>query len=112
MYDMSKEVPWMHSLSMISPRYQTPVKALIVIMIIMIAFVLIRDIERLALLTTLTVFITFSSVNLAAIVLRYKSSTINRPYRMPVNFKGFPILALLGFILTIILMIFSISRLI
>ena len=98
--------------SKIWSRRQTPVASLILILAIMIGFIFIGNIETIALLATLTIFITFFIVNLSNIVLRFRQPSIERPYRVPVNIKNVPIFSVLGIVLTLTLMIFNVVSLI
>jgi APA family basic amino acid/polyamine antiporter len=103
MLNMSREKKWLKKLNYISPKRKTPVRTLIVAAILMICFALIGKLERVALMATFFVFITFLFVNLSVIILRIRQKTRGRPYRIPVNINNIPLPSLLGIILTLVL---------
>jgi APA family basic amino acid/polyamine antiporter len=65
-------------------------------MITSIAFTFIGDIVIVANITVFAIVITFASVNLAVIVLRYTEPEIERKFKVPINIGKFPILPLFG----------------
>jgi APA family basic amino acid/polyamine antiporter len=67
-------------------------------MVFSIFFIFIGDIELVANITSLGVFITFALVNLSLIYLRYKKPNLTRPFKVPLNIKKFPIIPFLGLI--------------
>lgn len=109
--NMSKENKILNKLSYVSPKRKTPVSALILILIVMTGFALIGDIEIIARITTLLIFITFIAVNIAAIVLRIKKSKTKRPFRIPLNINNIPVTAVLGILLTLILFYYNLRSL-
>ena len=62
--------------------------ALILILVITCGFALIGNIETVARIATVFIFITFIVVNLAVIVLRVRDKQLIRPYRIPLNIKN------------------------
>jgi APA family basic amino acid/polyamine antiporter len=75
--------------------------AVIVIMITAILFTFIGDIVIVANITVFAIVITFAAVNLAVIVLRYTEPDIERKFRVPINIGKFPILPLLGLVISV-----------
>jgi APA family basic amino acid/polyamine antiporter len=106
--DMSSDIKALKPFSRIWAKRQTPFAALLLILLIMIGFILIGNIETIALLATLTIFITFIIVNLSAITLRIKRADLNRPHRIPVSIRNIPVFSVLGVILTSVLMIYNV----
>lgn len=108
LYGMAKETKHLKLFSYVSSKRKTPIAALILILVIMCGFALIGDIETVALIATLFIFVTFIVVNLSVIVLRIKNKDLKRPYRIPLNIKNIPVFSLLGLIMTVILIGFNI----
>jgi len=108
LFGMSKETKLLQLFSYISPKRRTPVIALTLILVITSCFALIGNIETVALITTIFIFITFIVVNLSVIVLRVNEKDINRPYRIPLNIKNIPVISVFGIILTIVLLSYNV----
>jgi len=83
-------------LSKIHPKRKTPWAAVIVIGILSIVFLFFGKIETIASITSLGAFISFGTVNLALIWLRYTKPNLKRPFRVPLNIGKFPILSFVG----------------
>jgi APA family basic amino acid/polyamine antiporter len=110
--NIGKESKAMSRFAYISPKRNTPVAALVLILIVMCSFALIGRIEVVALIANLFIFITFILVNLSVIILRRKEKDIKRPFRIPLNISGIPVISVLGIIMTLILLAFNIYGLI
>ncbi len=95
-YGMAKEKVFPSILEKVHFKTKTPWIAVIVILIISIAFTLIGDIVIVANITVFAIVITFAAVNLAVIVLRYTEPDIERKFKIPLNIGKFPILPLFG----------------
>lgn len=108
---MSEESKLLKPFSIVSPIRQTPIAALVLILVIMIAFALIGNIETIARIATIFIFVTFMVVNLAVIMLRIKEPALNRPFRIPLNIKNLPLTSGLGVLLTLILLIYTVISL-
>jgi APA family basic amino acid/polyamine antiporter len=91
---ISKTLPTFFS--KIHPKTKTPWVAVIGIMIASSLFALIGDIVLVANITVFAIVITFAVINLSVIVLRYTQPNIERPFKVPVNIKQFPIFPLFG----------------
>ncbi|MBT8219437.1 MAG: amino acid permease [Bacteroidia bacterium] len=109
--DMSNEVGFLKSFSPIWKKRQTPVAALLLILVIMSCFVFIGKIETVATIATSTIFFTFLIVNLAVLVLRKREPGLRRPYRIPVNIKGYPVFPMLGATMSIVLLGYNVYSL-
>lgn len=110
--NMSKEAKRLTHLSYISYNRQTPVRALLLILIIMMCFAAIGKIELVAMIANVFIFITFLIVNLAVVVLRVRNKALDRPFKIPGNIKNIPIISLLGIVMTFFLFLVNFYNLI
>lgn len=101
----NKKLSW---LAYVWAKRKTPLNALILATGIMIAFAAIGKLETVALIANLFILVTFLSVNLSVILLRKNQEQTERPYRIPFNVKGIPVPAILGILLTLLLLGYSI----
>jgi len=95
-YGMAREKVFPQILKRVHFKTKTPWIAVIVILVASIAFTLIGDIVIVANIAVFAIVITFASINLAVIVLRYTEPDIERKFRVPINIGKFPILPLFG----------------
>jgi basic amino acid/polyamine antiporter, APA family len=102
--NMSREIKLLKRFSGVSKKKSTPVMILSIILLFMCSFALIGDIEIVARIATVFIFITFIIVNLSVIVLRKREKNIERPYRIPFNFRNTPLLSVTGIIMTLVLL--------
>jgi basic amino acid/polyamine antiporter, APA family len=105
---IGKETKKLDKLSYVSSKRQTPVAALIFILIVMSLFALIGNIETIAMIANLFIFTTFILVNLAVIVLRRKEKDLNRPYRIPFTIGSLPIFSVIAILLVLLLLGYNI----
>ena len=112
MYGMAKEKSLPKVLSLVHKRTRTPWVAVLFIMGLTIIFTLIGDIEFVANLTNLFLFITFAAVNLSLIVLRYKCKEQKRIFKCPVNVGKFPIISFLGLVSSLFMLSYVVFNLI
>jgi APA family basic amino acid/polyamine antiporter len=110
--NIGKESKSLNKLAYVSPKKQTPVAALILILIVMCSFAIIGKIEVIALIANLFIFTTFILVNLAVIVLRRKEKETKRPFRVPGSINNVPAFSVLGIVMTLLLLSFNIYGLI
>lgn len=106
-YNMAGGIRWLKPLSRLWVRRQTPVLALLLILGVMFAFMAIGKIELVALLATFTIFITFLVVNVCVLVLRVRAPGAVRPFRIPGSVRGWPVISVLGILLTLVLMVYN-----
>lgn len=99
-------------LAYVSKKRKTPVSALVLILVVMSCFALIGKIEVIALIANLFIFTTFILVNLCVIILRKKEKEAKRPFRIPGNINGLPVLSMLGILMTLVLLCFNIYALV
>ncbi len=110
--NMSKEARRITHFSHISQKRQTPIRALILILVIMSSFALIGRIEIVAMIANIFIFITFFIVNLAVVVLRVRHPSVKRPFAVPGNVKNVPVISVLGMISTFFLFLINLYSLI
>ncbi len=96
----SKKFAW---LSKVSHKRKTPINALILILAVMYGFALIGDIETIARIANVFIFMTFIVVNLAVIRLRFVDANLERPYRIPFAVGKMPVIPVFGILLTLLL---------
>ncbi|MFC1751061.1 APC family permease [Pseudomonadota bacterium] len=109
-YGMAKQKSLPAVFGWVQRKRRTPYIAIIGVMVLSILLTLPRDIELVANIANVFLFIIFIFVNWAAIVLRYKTDK-KRPFRMPLNIGKFPVLSLLGILSSAVLMVFAIINL-
>lgn len=97
-YGMAREKALPGFLASIHNKTRTPWLAALITMFFSLIFIFFGDIAIVANMTSLGAFITFASVNLSLIWLRYKKPKIKRGFRVPLNIGNFPVLAFLGLI--------------
>ena len=112
MYGMAKEKSLPKILTRVHKKTRTPYVAIVILMLITLGFVLIGDIEFVANLTNLFLFLTFASVNLSLIVLRYKCKHKKKSFICPVNIGKFSIIAMVGFLSSVFMLGYVIWNLI
>ncbi|MDZ4822752.1 MAG: APC family permease [Flavobacteriales bacterium] len=108
---MSKETKAMKLFSFVSPKRNTPVAALILILVIMCGFTFIGNIETIARIATAFIFVTFIVVNLSVIILRIRKKDLKRPYRIPFSIKNIPVVSVLGILMTLVLLGYTVYSL-
>lgn len=95
-YGMAKSSSLPRMLAQVHPKTGTPWAAIILSMVLSMAFVLLEDIAFVANVNNFTVFLTFIVINAALIVLRYKNPEKTRPFQVPISLSRMPLLPVLG----------------
>jgi APA family basic amino acid/polyamine antiporter len=108
LYHMGGELRPLRWLSVVSER-KAPWAALVFVAGVICAFAALGDIELVAQIATITIFLTFFFVNLAVIVLRIRQPRLPRPYRVPLRIGRVPLLPVLGMGLTLSLLGYAIA---
>ena len=90
---------WIH------PVVHTPARAILLCLVVALGFALSGDIGFVAGASNFAVFIAFIGVNLALIVLRYRSPELSRPFRVPGSIGRFPVLPALALVAVIGLLV-------
>ncbi len=96
-YGLAREGALPSSLSRIYSRRGTPWVAITTAMVLAVSFVLIGNIEFVAGITNFGTFVTFASVNLSAIWLRYRKPKLKRPFKTPMTIGKLPIIPFWGY---------------
>lgn len=110
--NISKETKALKLFSYVSPKNKSPLAALFLILVLMGGFALIGNIEIIARIATVFIFITFIVVNLSVIVLRIRQKKVPRPYRIPLNIKNIPVISVLGILTSLLLLGYTIYSLV
>ena len=101
LYGMARDGSLPFVLSRIYAKTGTPWISVVCIFLTSVAFAFVGDIVIVANIVVFAIVITFAMVNLAVILLRYVKPDLERPFRVPVNIGKFPVLPLIGFIVTV-----------
>jgi basic amino acid/polyamine antiporter, APA family len=99
-YGMARRHAFPSIFGAVNKATQTPHYAIVVVTLLAFTFLLFQNIERVASLANLFTFLTFAAVNFATIILR-KTHKKKRPFRVPGQLFGIPILPLLGGLLSL-----------
>ena len=110
LFHMSKETKLLNAFSAIHAKRRTPVMALLLILIVMGVFTLIGNIETIARIASVFIFITFIGVNACVIALRLKNG-LPKGYKVPLSIKRVPVISALGILLTLVLFAYNIISL-
>ncbi|HYC39217.1 MAG TPA: APC family permease [Chitinophagaceae bacterium] len=110
--NMSREITWMKRFSKVSEKRRTPIATLVLIFFVMSAFALIGNIETIARIANLFIFVTFLFVNISVLVLRAKEKNLRRPYRSPLTIGKVPVLNVLAILLILVLLGFNVFALV
>ncbi len=101
LYGMAKGGSLPSMLGNIHSKTGTPWIAVIGIFATSVVFVFVGDIVIVANIVVFAVIITFAMINLSVILLRYVKPDEERPFKVPLNIGKFPIIPLIGFIVTV-----------
>ncbi len=85
----------------INPGTRTPHYAIAVTAIIASSFTLLGDIETVAEVTNLWIFIVYAFVNASLIMLRYRGDYAGHGFRVPLNIGRFPVVAAFGLLFSV-----------
>jgi len=109
---MGRDRPRLKALGRVARRTGTPVRALLLVAGLMIAFSLIGDLKTVALVSNLFIFSTFILVNACVIALRVKQPDVPRPFRIPGSVRNVPVISVLAIIMLLVLLGFCIRGLV
>ena len=101
LYGMAKGGSLPSMLGKVHSKTGTPWIAVIGIFTTSVVFVFVGDIVIVANIVVFAVIITFAMINLSVILLRYVKPDEERPFKVPLNIGKFPIMPLIGLIVTI-----------
>jgi basic amino acid/polyamine antiporter, APA family len=97
MYGMAKAGAMPQPFRMVHPGHQTPIRAIVAVTGIAIAFASFGDFAMIAAVTDFAVYVVFLAVNATVIILRRTHPHQQRPFAVGGAIRGVPILPLLGF---------------
>ncbi|MCX6821002.1 MAG: APC family permease, partial [Candidatus Aenigmarchaeota archaeon] len=103
MYGMALDGSLPMHLGKIHDKRRTPWVAILVTMVLSIAFLLLGQMKTIASVTDFSVFYTFAFVNAAVIFLRYRMPKAKREFIVPFSIGRFPILPALGILSSVLL---------
>jgi len=109
MYGMARSSSLPAPLARVHKWRKTPYVAAILVGLLSIGFFFFKDIEILASISDVGIFLLFLAVNLSNIILRYRQADAKRPWRGALNIGRMPLLSLLGAV-SCVLMLFSINH--
>jgi basic amino acid/polyamine antiporter, APA family len=109
-YGMGCNASLPHAFCYVDDSNHTPTYAIIFTLLLTIGFIFIKNIELVAELTNVFLFLTFAFVNLSNIILRYKDKR-KRAYKAHLNIGNFPVVSLLGFLSCVYMLIFILKHL-
>lgn len=104
LYSMGKEKALPAITAKITPGRRTPWVASIFVLIAAGFLLSVGKIETVASVSSLSTMLAFLSVNVALIALRYTQGSKGRPFRVPLSIGKFPILPLVGAMLSLLLL--------
>ena len=102
-YGIAKEKIIPTVIAKVNKKTQTPIIASVIVAVLSIIFTFFGEIEVIANITDLLVFVIFVLINLSLIILRYKEKDTKRKFKVPLNIGRFPVLAFLGLIFNLFL---------
>ncbi len=79
-------------LAWVHPSVHTPVRAIVLSLVVSVGFALSGDITLVAGATNFAVFVGFAAVSLSLIILRFRQPEIERPFRVPLSIGRLPVL--------------------
>ncbi len=104
MYGMARDKALPEKLGKISPEFRTPTTSVLLTMCFTIIPIFFGDISMVAHATVFGVLINFFLVNISLIALRKKQPDLERSFELKPSYKGIPIIALLGSVISISLL--------
>lgn len=84
-------------------RSRAPYVAIAVSVVVAAGFVMVGDLSLIASVTDLAVYVVFIAVNLAVIVLRFRSPEQDRPFRTPLSIGRLPVLPVVGLVAVLVM---------
>ena len=76
----------------------TPYYSVFIVGLLALVIVIIGNIKLVALVTDISLFLVYASVNSSLLMLRYKRPELKRGFKSPLNIGNFPVLAFFGLI--------------
>lgn len=104
-YGMARETAFPPVIARLHATTRTPWVAIVLTMIAAGVFVFFGDLELIASVTSFGAFITFLAVNVALLYVRHRQPDAKRPFKIPLNVRGFPVTGFLGIVSCIFLVV-------
>ncbi|MFH1456355.1 MAG: amino acid permease [archaeon] len=104
LYGLGHQIPQLKFLSKVHKTRRTPWVAVLFAMLLSFIFLVFGKIETIAEIANFGIFFAFFMVNVSLIFLRYKAPNIKRKFKSPLNIGKFPVLALLGAIVSLFML--------
>jgi APA family basic amino acid/polyamine antiporter len=95
-YGMAKAGALPGTLAAVHPTRGTPVRAIIVAVLVAAGFAAFGEFTIIAAITDFAVYVVFLAVNATVIILRRSHPELSRPFAVPVAIHGVPIVPILG----------------
>lgn len=112
-YGLAEQKAIPRKFSEVNKKTRTPWLAILLVGIISLVFVFFENLELVANITNISIFLTFAFVNGSLLVLRYRISPKKFKFRVKfLNVGRFSIMALLGLITSILMLVYSIINII
>ena len=105
MYGMARSGSLPAPLARVQAKRRTPHFAIGVTAVFSIMFLFFKEIEVLASIADVGIFVLFLVVNLSNIILRYKRAELVRPWRAPFNIGRMPMASLFGVISCLVMLL-------
>ncbi|MDI6798635.1 MAG: APC family permease [Candidatus Aenigmarchaeota archaeon] len=106
MYGLGKEKLFPSFFSKVTKRFKTPFVAIAMICSVgIIGIVLIQDLTTTAEIANLLTLLTFYSVNISIVALRWLRPNIRREFKVPLTIKNTPVPSLIGAILCVLIIL-------
>ncbi len=105
LYGMAEDHALSKVLLKIDKKTNTPYVAILVITAISIFFVFFGNIKDIALLVDFSAFLIFAMMNLCAFIFRFSQPNTPRGFRIPLTIGRAPILPLLGFLISLYMLL-------
>ena len=110
-YNIGKESKFLKLFAKVSSKHKTPVPALILVALAIVAFTFIKDVKNVALITNVFIFLVYITVNCLVIYLRVKDKETDRPFKIPLNINNIPVFSVAAIIILLVLLGFGIKTL-
>jgi APA family basic amino acid/polyamine antiporter len=106
-YGLASQNIFPQILSKVHPKTNTPHYAVWVTGMVAILLLFFKNIQTVAEVTNLWIFICFFFVNLSVLLLRYKKPYLLTSFKAPLNIGKFPILSFLGLVTSLAMIVYT-----
>lgn len=109
-FSMAREKELPATFTRMSEKRQTPWFSAITVFVLATVLLPLGKIEVVASTTSLATMVAFSLINIGLIRLRFTEPQAKRPFKVPFSIKGFPVLAYLAALISILLIFFFVKE--